>query len=486
MKRCYQCILALAITTTTACETDDVGGPIPPISSTQVLLTDAPFPFDLVERVDVHIVRVAATESADTTSTAFQWIEIAEPNTTFNLLDLQRGTTALVGDGELPAGQYQAIRLVIDTDQSSVAMNDGTEASVRWPVSGELALHALVEEALAVGSEGASIVIDFDVGRSFYYGETTDTLNTNAYDFVFIPWIRAVNEAATGGVTGTVYGTDIEGNPTPLHNATVSALRGNRTTDPSHWWTVATGATDTDGTFKIGFLLEGEYIVRASPPSGVILATAEATGVEVTVGEETDIALTLTNAFPSTLAISGPTDVNVGEAIQLRAIVVDQAGDTLSGQSASWFVGPQSIITIEDPNGGAPTGEYATITGVSRGVGSVVVTSLDLQDSVDVTVHDPNAQPVETVELTPPTQTVAVFDSLDIGVTLRDALGATVLGSSVTWSTSDSSALMLISQSTVVASSAPTYAHFLALKTGTITVTATSEGKSGNATVVIQ
>jgi len=476
----------LICTSLLAC-TDDPGGPIPPFPSTQVLLTDAPFPYDLVDRVDVHIVRVEASEVADTTSTSFEWIEIVEPNTTFNLIDLQQGTTALVGEGDLPAGQYQAIRLVINTNLSSITLKDGSKADVEWQVHGELALHALVEEALAVGSEGASIVIDFDVGRSFLYQEIiVDSTQSDPPDFLFIPWIRAVNEAATGGISGTVLGTDIEGNPVPLANATVSVLRGNFAESPETWGTVATGATDENGHFKIDFLLARHYIVRASPPSHAILAPATQGGVEVAVGQQTTVNLTLTNTQPTTFELVGVGQLNVGESAIFRAVVTDFGGDTLSGQFVSWQVGPGNVIVAESPNGGAPTGEYALITGVSRGVGVVFASSFDLFDSVGVVITDPNAAPVATVELSPTTQTVSVFDSLSIAATLKDALGNAVTGTYVTWSTSDSTVLQLTGPGNVFATTSPTYATFGALSPGTVTVTAVSEGKVGNATVIVQ
>ena len=295
-----------------------------------------------------------------------------------------------------------------------------------------------------------------------------------------------MNDAATGGITGTVFGTDIEGNPFPLADATVSILRGNPASGPLTWWTVATGATDAQGTYRIDFLLAGDYIVRATPPSDVRLGPATLLGVTVSVGAETDQNLTLTNASPTSLSIVGPPAVDIGQEIQLRAVVLDQNGDTLSGQAVSWLAGPTGVASIRDPNGGVPTGELANLRGESPGRASVVASSFDLFDSVTVTVRNPNAAPVATVELSPATQTVSVFDSLSIGVTLRDAQGNAVVGTNVTWLVGDSTALAIISPPDQFVTTTPAWAHFLALSAGSVTVTATSEGRSESATVVIQ
>src|SRR5512138_3082065 len=64
-----------------------------PGTETSVLLTDAPFPYDSVTRVDVFIERIEASTSGDTTGNSGSWVTVAEPKRTFNLLDLQNGQT---------------------------------------------------------------------------------------------------------------------------------------------------------------------------------------------------------------------------------------------------------------------------------------------------------------------------------------------------------------------------------------------------------
>jgi hypothetical protein len=113
---------------------------------TRVYLTDAPFPYDSVARVDVYVVSIAASTSADTTPANRDWVTIAQPKRRFNLLDVQNGATALLGEGALPAGRYRSVRLVLDTDSSGVTGKAGYGASVNWQSSaGRPTLYALVE-----------------------------------------------------------------------------------------------------------------------------------------------------------------------------------------------------------------------------------------------------------------------------------------------------------------------------------------------------
>src|SRR5207244_4281800 len=78
-----------------------------------VQMTDAPFPFSQVSRVDMFVVRIDAksgttddTEVANTTSMS-GWTTIATPNTTINLLSLQGGVTTNLGTTSLATGTYK-------------------------------------------------------------------------------------------------------------------------------------------------------------------------------------------------------------------------------------------------------------------------------------------------------------------------------------------------------------------------------------------
>src|SRR5205814_3882122 len=112
-------IAAVLLAGGSACYQDDSSnGPASRKPLAKVLLTDAPFPYDSITSVNLYVVRIEASAQLDTVRG--DWVVVAEPRHTFDLLQLQQGTTAFLGEGEIPAGEYHAIRMTIDTSLSSV------------------------------------------------------------------------------------------------------------------------------------------------------------------------------------------------------------------------------------------------------------------------------------------------------------------------------------------------------------------------------
>src|SRR5256885_1813805 len=198
-RRALLTALAAVALSWAACYQDDASVTAPQGVRPQITvrLTDAPFPYDSLHSVNIDVVRIEASAAQDT-SGGGEWVVITEPRKTFDLLALQQGTTALLGAGEMPAGQYHAVRMTIDTTHSTIPWNDAaqTPAQVNW--HGLSKIYAFIEYPVSVATQGADIVLDFDIGRRFqyrYYG-------TNAFDFT--PNLRAINSAAAGAIAGTV------------------------------------------------------------------------------------------------------------------------------------------------------------------------------------------------------------------------------------------------------------------------------------------
>ncbi len=233
-----------------ACNTSEIGPAGPPGDSrTSVFLTDAPFPFDRIARVDIHITEIGLSPQADTSQGPPGWISVARPDRVFNLLDLQNGATALLGEADVPPGQYRAVRVTFDPARSTMTDNDGGHPSINWQAKGETpTLFGLVEEAMAIDENGEDVVIDFDVGRSFL---------AEGDGFLFIPFLRAITRAGSGAITGTLVHKE-EGGPIPgaavgIHYALDSAT----TAGPL----MATSRANAEGSFKASFLRPGRYAV---------------------------------------------------------------------------------------------------------------------------------------------------------------------------------------------------------------------------------
>ena len=253
-----------------------------------VRLTDAPFPFSEVARVDVYVIRVDA-RTAETTDAEAEdegnrggWTTIATPNTLINLLDLGSGQTVNLGATTLPTGTYRSFRLVLDTDRSSITLKDGSEPPIHFPSAGSSGIKVKLDQPIQLTEDGSVMTLDFDIGRSFVLrGNRT----TNGFNFK--PVIRAVAQDITGTVTGSVRANTATG--PGVAGATVEVLTaGSLLTDSDPTHIVASTATDADGNFRIAFLLPGTYVLRATPPAASGFKPALLTGgLTITTGAET-------------------------------------------------------------------------------------------------------------------------------------------------------------------------------------------------------
>lgn len=451
---------------------------------TKVLLTDAPFPFDAVEHVYVHIVQIDASTEPDTgtSADAQNWVSIVAPDRQFDMLELQNGTTALLGEGDLPADVYRAVRVALDGDRSEIVMKDGSTPLVDWQ-GGLMWLHAFVEDPLAVPVAGASIVIDFDVGRSFDYRPSQDTVS--AY-FVFFPTLRAVNEAATGTLTGTVTADpDGDGTFTAVANANITVYHGDPTMPSNTWWIAATGRTDASGAFAIHYLTERQYIVRADPPGDVQAAAVTQVEIGIVAGQETSLDFALPRATLASVTIDGPSEIDYGQTVTYYARVTDALGNPIAHPEVGWRTldasvdssGAGDVLSVVAADSGLVS-DSARVTGQRPGFARLLASSLGLEDTLEIRVRDPNTGPVETVILVPASATVQVGDSLSFTAELRDADGHLLSDRAIEWSISDMAVLSITG----------TFGSSILLSgkaVGTATVTAASEGKSGSAGVTV-
>lgn len=254
-----------------------------------VRMTDAPFPFSQVSRVDIWVVRVDARQSTPTdaqTSNASDqsgWITVATPNQSINLLDLRNGTTTNLGQTTLPTGTYNGFRLVIDPSKSSMTLTDGTQPSITFPSAAQSGIKINLDQPISLTENGSVMTLDFDVGSSFVMRG-----NSPSNGFNFKPVIRAIAEDITGSASGSVHANSATGAVVP--DATVEVLTAGSLvtdTDPTH--VVASTSTDASGNFSFKFLLPGTYVLRATPPTASGFKPALLPGgLTITTGQETE------------------------------------------------------------------------------------------------------------------------------------------------------------------------------------------------------
>lgn len=260
-----------------------------------VRLTDAPFPFSEVARVDVFVTRVDArtgepSEGEVVAGNSEGWVTIATPNASYNLLDLASGVTTNLGADMLPTGTYNGFRLILDTDRSTITLKNGTTPDVHWPSAGQSGIKVKLDKPIELDENGTIMTLDFDVGGSFVMrGNTPDK------GFNFKPVIRAVAQDITGSVIGSVRASSATG--AGVAAATVEVLtKGSLITDADPAHIVSTTATDANGDFRISFLLPGSYVLRVTPPAASGLKPALHPGVfNVVSGAETLVPVIVVN-----------------------------------------------------------------------------------------------------------------------------------------------------------------------------------------------
>jgi hypothetical protein len=146
-----------------------------------------------VKSVDVFVVRVDARQSDVSDADADQalddesaarggWKTVATPNTSFDLLSLQNGIAATLGQAMLPAATYSGFRLIIDQSKSSATLKNGMVLSggstpgIKFPSAGQSGIKIVLPAPVVIvaGTE-TDLVVDFNVGQSFVMrGNTID------------------------------------------------------------------------------------------------------------------------------------------------------------------------------------------------------------------------------------------------------------------------------------------------------------------------
>ena len=156
-------------------------------------------------------------------------------------------------------------------------------------------------------------------------------------------------------------------------------------------------------------------------------------------------------------------DLTVGQTTQLKAEPLDAQGNVLSGRSVVWSSGRPNVATV------SATG---AVTALSPG-NAIITATVERKTGVGaITVA---AAAVASVAMNPTSATLTVGQTVQLGAQPRDASGRRLDGRTVTWSTSRPD-VATVTSTGIVAAVSP----------GTATITASSEGRSGTATVVVQ
>jgi uncharacterized protein YjdB len=213
--------------------------------------------------------------------------------------------------------------------------------------------------------------------------------------------------------------------------------------------------TFTSGTPAVATVSASGLVTGVAPGSATITATSE--------GKTGTATVTVTPVPVASVVISpGEPTITVGQTLQLDVTVRGANNQELTGRSVFWSSGAPTV---------APVSATGAVQAHAAGTAIIFANVEGVVGTATVTVRQVS---VGSVVVTPPTSSVVVGGSVQLSASVRDASGAELPGRLVGWSSSDEAVAVVSSTGRVTA-----------LKVGTVTITASSEGKSGTATVTV-
>ena len=198
---------------------------------------------------------------------------------------------------------------------------------------------------------------------------------------------------------------------------------------------------------------------------GLVTAVAPGTATISATVESKTASGTVTVSPPPVASVRlSPTSASlvVGAAQPFTAAALGTDGAILQGRTVTWSSTNASVATVNSSG---------LVTGVAQGTATIIASIEGRTATAAITVTAP---PVNSVVVAPATATVITGGTRQFTATLRDAAGLLLPGREVSWSSS-SPAIATIS----------TDGLLTAVAVGTVTITATSEGKSGTAAVTV-
>lgn len=262
--------------------------------------------------------------------------------------------------------------------------------------------------------------------------------------------------SGTGGPTGpdSTAGLVLTINPNPIRIAVgttgqfTSRLQdalGNVITGTVTWGSNNTAVATVDASGLATGVGAGNTTITASQHGLTTSASIEVDPVPV-----------------ASVAVTPRVDtLQVGTPVTLSAVTKDAVGNTLTGRQITWTSRSPSIATVD---------AAGSVTAVAVGVDSVLATSEGVTGAAVITVVN---VPVVTVVVSPTPDTILQAGTVQLAATPEDG-GGNPLVRAVTWS-SGSAAIATVNSAGLVTG----------VGLGTTTITATSGGIPGTASVTV-
>lgn len=290
-----------------------------------VMLTDAPAcGFDAVY-VTVRQARIHRSEDAEEDVDGWTDVNI-DPPRKINLLDLNNGVAAALGEGPIGPGTYQQFRLVLVQNDGGTLANSvvlsGTTTEL--PLETKKSGIKLVHEFTVGINERADVLLDFDACKSVVkrgHGHRHD--NEDGKGTYFLKPVIKITPFLVNASTGTGTGTSsIQGviAPTLLgSNVAISAQRNGTIVQ-------STAPNQYTGEFTLARLDSGEYdlVVTADGHATALIRGVPASSSTATIGTSAqpfNLPRSTSHTISGTIALSPVSSGTVILVTAKQAIV---------------------------------------------------------------------------------------------------------------------------------------------------------------------
>lgn len=311
-----------------------------------------------IARVDVHLGGTLDDDGS--------WETVAEPQGTYNLLELVNGVRAELGQARLDAGNYTQMRLIIGlTPDSGLNIFSQAHPFANYVIDQDDEIHELkVPSGAQTGlkivngfdinvNQTTELILDFDAMRSVVKAGSSGR-------YLLKPTVKVLNTVENAIVEGTVLDLpEPTTEPVPLAGALVTAQTADSTAiDSEDQVVIETGTlADENGEYTL-FLAPGDYALAAVQP-GYLPVCAEvilAAGSLITVDFSLPADATAPGAVDGMITIAEGTDDQYA-AIDFRQQI------TCEGVLTARMI---TVKSVNIANGGdytveLPAGDYQVV-----------------------------------------------------------------------------------------------------------------------------
>ena len=303
------------------------GGSTSTNGTLQLSLTDAPgCGYDAV---NVTITDISVHQSSTAAATDAGWVHVPITAQKINLLNLQNGVLATLGQTPLPAGNYTQMRLLLASNNgmtlaNSVVPTGGSEVALKTPSGQQTGLKMNVDIKIAP-DQMADFVVDFNACKS--------VVSAGASGMYLLKPVVSVTPNFISGVRGMV-DASIDGD-TGANTQIMLEQPGTSTQPPL---VIRATTPDANGNYLLQPVAPGTYDL-------VVTSNGHATAVVTGVVVQSQLVTTVPGAInPPLSAVGGQGGTVTTGVTPVDAALVAQQTLTAGGTIEVAFAAADTVL----------------------------------------------------------------------------------------------------------------------------------------------